>query len=604
MCGFVISINEGSREEVAEATSTFKYRGPDDTNYFFLEEEKIYIGHNRLAVMEPEQGKQPLSTEDKQIIILFNGEIYNQFELRKELIEKNIIFKTKSLDTEVILKGYLIWGAEIFNKLDGQFAITIIDRRKRKVFLARDKFGEKPLFYFLDNKFLVVASDLKAFPKFKKIDLSINKLSLMKYFIYSFIPSPLTIYKNIYKVKNSCYIEINYPNFTIKNTEYYIPKINKNYRSSESDLVEELDELLSQSVKSRLISDSKIGSFLSGGLDSSLITYYAKQEKKDFKTYNISIKEESFDELERAKKISNYLSLDLYSCELDQNEFIKIYNKILIDMDEPIGAPTMIPMYFLSKFAKQNLKSVLCGDGADEMFGGYDNFKYINIIEKINNLKINKYFNCLSFISEFLKFSKKNLSLDFKLRRFFQGISFEKKYQNTMFLSPINLDDLSDLFNEKINVEEVLSEVKEFDKKFNNINFFEKNYLYFLYFYIPDLICSRADKAGMLNSLEIRSPFLNHKILEFSLSFPENKQYLLKDKLILRMLASKKISKDFMNLKKGGFTFPMQKWLTPIQYETNFLNNNIIQKMQESHTNEKREYRNFFHCLNAVNKFI
>lgn len=604
MCGYVIAIGNGSDliNSVRKSTEITSYRGPDETTFYNNLDEKIYIGFNRLSVMDPENGSQPLMNTDKNIIICFNGEIYNQFEIRNELKKNNIYFKTKSLDTEVILKGYLFYGEKIFTKLDGQFSISIIDLKKKKIILARDKFGEKPLYYFKDSNKIIVGSDLTIYKNFKDIDLSFDNKNIKKFFIYSSVPAPNTIFKNIYKVKHSEVVSINIPSKEIVKYNYFIPKILKDKNDSVDYYIDKIDSLLDKSVKSRLITDSKIGIFLSGGLDSSLISYYGNKYNNDLNFFSISVKEESFDEIHKAKKMARFFSKENNSIELNQNKFDSEYENILNLLDEPIGAPTFIPMYYLSRNASKHIKSVLSGDGADEIFGGYENFKYINLISHINNFRINKILGKFTKLINFLPISKKNLSNDFKIRRFTQGIVHDRKFQNTMFLSPLSLEDLNDLFNENILLDDLLDDVCDFEKKYANVDSFEKNYLYFVDFYIPDIICARADKASMLNSLEIRSPFLNPEILEFSLSLPKKMRYLLKDKLILRMLAQKKISKDFMKLKKGGFTFPIQKWLKISQ--NNFkLNNLKYNHMVSNHINKKSEYRNFFHCNNALNNF-
>ena len=277
MCGFVVSIGNIKVSNLVKSTESIKYRGPDDTNYYIDKNKNIFIGHNRLEIMDPDFGKQPVSSEDNQIILAYNGEIFNQYELREELIKNNINFKSISSDTEVVLKGYQFWGTSLFSKLDGQFAITILDLTKNKVILCRDKFGEKPLYYHVDKEKIIIGSELKIFKNFENVNLRINETGLKKYFVYSFIPAPMTLYKNIYKVKHAQTIEINLTSKVISKNIYYKPLIKKNNNISDSELIESLDALMEKSVKSRLLSDSKIGVFLSGGLDSSLISFYAKK---------------------------------------------------------------------------------------------------------------------------------------------------------------------------------------------------------------------------------------------------------------------------------------------------------------------------------------
>ena len=604
MCGFIVAIGEVNQEQVKKATNEIKYRGPDETKFFFDNENKVFIGHNRLAIMDPKYGKQPLLSDDKKIIVAYNGEIYNQFELRKDLIERKAKFKSKSSDTEVVLEGYKIWGEKLFSKIDGQFAIAIIDLKKNQLILGRDKFGEKPLYYYINKNKIIIGSELKIFKHFSGVNLKLNNSGLKKFFIYSFIPAPTTIYKNIFKLKHSENLRINLENRTVIKNSYYNPQILKNNKFDEKDFVEELDYLMEESVKSRLLSDDKIGVFLSGGLDSTLITSYAKEKINNLETYSISVKQKTFDEIKHAEKISKILNLKINSTYLDHDKFRKEFNKIIKLLDEPIGAPTLIPMYFLSKLTSQSVKSVLSGDGADEIFGGYENFNYIKIFRYINNLKLNKIISKTKNIFDILPISKNNLSIDFKLRRFCQGMEVNEKFQNTFFLSSLSLNNYQELFGEKLNFEEILDEIVDFDNQYKNLNFIDKNYLYFVNFYIPDLICARADRSGMLNSLEIRSPFLNPKILELMLSIPANRHDLIKGKKILKLLMKKKLNIDYFKIKKGGFTYPIQSWLNISQTNPAInMNKEKFLQMKLDHIDKKREYRNFFHCCKVVENF-
>lgn len=415
----------------------------------------------------------------------------------------------------------------------------------------------------------------------------------------------MTLYKNIYKVKHAQTIEINLTSKVISKNIYYKPLIKKNNNISDSELIESLDALMEKSVKSRLLSDSKIGVFLSGGLDSSLISFYAKKNNPRLESFSISVKEKTFDEINKAEQMSEVLKIKLNKTHITQETFKQDFKKILNKLDEPIGAPTYIPMYYLSKLTSSHVKSVLSGDGADEIFGGYENFKYISIFKTINNLKINKLFSKINNLVKMLPISKSNLSIDFKLRRFSQGMEVNQKYQNTFFLSPLSVNDLEDLFNEKIDLEEILEDVTLFENEYKEANFIDKNYLYFINFYIPDLISARADKAGMLNSLEIRSPFLNSDILELMLSIPSKKAYLIKEKNILKKLIQKKFNSNFFNVKKGGFTYPIQKWLDVSEINhIDIFNKEKFIKMKNNHIENKKEYRNFFHCCEVIKNFI
>ena len=607
MCGFVISVGINSRQNVINSTNAIKYRGPDETNFYFDEHNKIYIGHNRLTILDDKYGKQPYFSKDKKLILLFNGEIYNYKTLRQNLQKLNVKFYSENSDTEVLLKGYEYYGTEIFNKIDGAFACTILDFKKNIVILGRDKFGEKPIFYSINNRELVISSDLSSFNYFNNIKKDQNKKSLKKYFIFSFVPAPNTIYKDIHKVKNAHYNLINLSDFSTKIIKYYDFGINQNKKFIKyNDALDNLDHLLSESVKSRLVSDHNVGLFLSSGVDSSLVGYYASNHNKNIKSFSISIEKDSFNEIEKAKLLSKYFKIENKSIILNKISFDKNYSKILNKIDEPIGAPTLIPLYMLSELASLDVKSVLTGDGGDEFFGGYEVFKYINFFKYLNVFFNNKTNNVWEFFLRYFKISDKNLSLDFKIRRFLRGMNCSEQYRNSMFLSPISLSDLSNIFFEETNIEELFEDVISFNNEYKNYNDFDKSIMYYINFYLPDLVCSRADKAGMLNSLEIRAPFLNSKILEFSMSLPTSfKVNYFNTKIILRDLLKTKIENSLIDKSKIGLTFPLQDWLNVNRnFSLKGLNNIFINKLKINHLKKKAEYRNFFHNLNIIEKFL
>jgi len=482
------------------------------------------------------------------------------------------------------------------------FAVAIIDFKKNKLVIARDKFGEKPIYFSKTNNGLVVGSELKIFKEFKNLDINFDYHSLKRFFIFNFVPAPRTIYKNISKAKNSFFYEFDIKNFNCKEFEYNNFFNIKNPMVTNSS-IDALDELMLESIKSRLITDQKIGLFLSGGIDSTLIASYAKQLNQDIESFTVSVKGKTFDEVEKAKKLSSYLNIKNYSIDLDQTKFEEIYQKILNKIDEPIGAPTLIPTFMVSQLASKHVKSVLSGDGGDEIFGGYEIFKYLKIFNLFEFFANKKTSSLLEFFLFSLPISKKNLSFDFKLRRYLRGIQFSKEYRNTMFLSSISIKELEELFNEKINTDEFFLDLKIFYEKCKKLNYFDKTLMYFVQYYLPDLVCARADRAGMLNSLEIRSPFLNPKILNFVLTrSSKDKADFFQTKKMLRNLLKRKLPKSHVDPQKTGFTFPIQSWLD-IEKIKNFdkLNSQKLMEMRKKHLNGKTEYRNFFYSLLSIN---
>ena len=599
MCGFIVGIGNNLDNKVVKATQELKHRGPDDTNYLFLRDENIFLGHNRLTIMDLKDGKQPYKNKDNNLILLFNGEIYNQNYFREKLKKININLKSKSSDTEVLLKSYEIFGEKIFSQIDGQFAICLIDRKKKEITLARDKFGEKPIFYYVNNNQIIISSQLDSFKFFLDEKLEINHNSLAKFFIYSHIPSPNTIYKNIFKLEHAHICKILISENKIIKKKYYEPVIKEINYKNEEEYIEELDSLILNSTKLRLTSDVEVGLFLSGGLDSSLAAYYMIKNGYSPKSFSISIKNKYLDEEKSYQFINNLFGLSNYQTYLSKNNFQENISNIINKLDEPLGATTYITMFVLSKLASQEVKTVITGDGADEIFGGYEMIERQRLINLINNFGINKPFSKSIKIFEniFSKFLSNELK--FKLSRFGKSILHPPNKQNLSLLSTIPIDEIDNFFIGKIDKEEIFFDINKFNENYDGLNINKKNILYFYNFYLPNLICARSDKAGMFNSLEIRSIFLNSSILEFALSIPDDKSYLIRGKKILKRIACNKIHQRFSNLKKGGFTYPINEWLD-YDYKEKVKNNINLNKIERKNIG----MRNFFHCLKVLDKFL
>lgn len=604
MCGYLLYVGElNNKKEFIKTSNTLKHRGPDLSKHHFDDVNNLNIGFHRLSIIDIKHGDQPFFSECKNVILLFNGEIYNSPELREILKKKNYNFKSQNSDTETILFSYLEWGEKLFLKLDGMFAITIVDLRKKFIICSRDIFGEKPLYYFIDDNRIIISSEIRVFKSFCNLKVSENEL--MRYFILSHIPAPKTIYENVFKVENSSFLKINIEDKKIEKSYYYDFADNCVSFNSSKYSLPEFDHILKDSISSRSISDVKIGNFLSGGIDSTLVNIYLKELEIDTTSYTIGIEGDSFDESDQAKKVSNFLNIKNKNLNLNKNNFIDILNKSHDMIDEPFFAPSFLPTFALSQFASKDVKVVLSGDGGDEIFGGYEIFKFAKLFQKINFLRSNHHFGK---IINFLPISDKNLSFEFKIRRFMRGFSVDNEIRNTFFLSSIDLKDLEDLFNKKVDIQNLLSDIYNFDTKYKDIDPYNKMILYYLKYYLPDLVASRADRAGMYNSIEIRSPFLSKKILEYYFKLSNNyKNNIFSTKIILKNLIKKK-SKNNIKTQKTGLTFPMQSWIdinkiNPTGAKYFNLNQKKINLMAMNHKNKKSEYRNFFMQLDQLNRF-
>ena len=605
MCGFIFSIgNSSSKKKFQEALLSIKHRGPDDTRFFFEEDKNIKIGFNRLNILDKINGEQPFFSNNKKIILLFNGEIYNSLDLRNLLINKGHKFHSINSDTETVMRSYEEWGDQCFKYFDGMFSIVLIDLNQNLIYGARDIFGEKPFYYFVNDKQLIISSELRVFKYL--IHTSINKTQLKRYFIFSHIPAPNTILNGVYKLRNSHFIRFNLNTLKFDLNEYY--EISNRRISLNSKIInyEKIDNIFRESVKSRTNSDYPIGTFLSGGIDSTLIAIYLNELGISHNSYSIAVEGKTYDESKKAQKIANFFGSNHEIIDLNKNNFNEYLNSAHNFIDEPLFAPSFLPIFVLSKFSSIKNKVILSGDGGDEIFGGYEMFKFCNLYNYLNVLskKIN-----LKNIIKFFPVSEKNASFDFKLRRLFRGFSVKKELMQTFFLSSIDLLDLEELFNDPIDQEDLFSDIFEFNKKYKDLDNFNKMILYYVQYYLPDLVASRADKAGMYNSIEIRSPYLNKKIFEYYLSLQEkDKNSIFSTKKILKKIINSKLGND-INLDKTGLTFPMQKWI----HHTNLNLKNLssgdinlakLNSIIHDHFSNKGEFRNFLFQYDLLNKSL
>ena len=459
MCGICGFIGNGDLYDLNKMIDNNNYRGPDDKNKYYDIDKNVFIGHTRLSIVDVLNGIQPMKSKDNQIVISYNGEVYNHNDLRKDLESDQIIFKTKNSDTEVVLKLYEKYGIEFVSKLNGMFAIAIYDKNINKLFLVRDRFGEKPLFYSF-NKNLIFSSTSKAITDFKNFETEISLKSLAKYYAYGFIPSPLTIYKDIKKVEPGTYIEYDLEKKRIKNSTYW--KYTINYEPKEKKLDEYIEEfkfLFLSSVKQRLNADVPVGVLLSGGIDSSSVAYYAnKISKKKIETFSIGFENKNYDESDYFKSFSKKINVsNLYEI-LNFNKIYSSFDDIFKKLDEPISDPSLIPTYLACKLAKSKVKVLLSGDGADEIFCGYNTFDAIKISEKFEIFNSNIIISFLNYINSKIGSSDKYMNFNFIFDKFLYGTKQKESLRNPAWLSHLKINEINDYLNTNYQINEIYEE--------------------------------------------------------------------------------------------------------------------------------------------------
>jgi len=599
MCGIAGYVGFGNKDILKKMTDSIKYRGPDNEGFFVNND--VGLGMRRLSIIDLSSGNQPIYNEDKSIVVIFNGEIYNFQELKKDLIARGHRFYTKS-DTEIVVHQYEERGENCFKDLNGMFAVAIWDIKKRRLILARDRYGEKPLYWSLKNKTLIFASELKSVLVHPLIKKDLNHLAIYQYFSFDYVPQPFTIFKDIYKLENGSFLIFDESKVSLG--KFY--KIETTETKIDFKVaLKNLEELLEDSVKIRLIADVPLGIFLSGGIDSSTIAYFAKKQKKDIETFSIGFSEKTFDESRYANQVADLLKTNHHHREFKPNDLLDAIPEIIGKLDEPFGDSSILPTYLLSKFAREKVKVVLGGDGGDELLMGYPNHRVQKILYLLglNNLNFKKN-NCAEIAERILSVSDKNLTYSYKIKRYAHSIAFPALYRDFLNIGGY-LNKIKNLFRFDIELEQPFVFADKFLIDYDKCSYLEKINLLFLKYYLEDDILFKADRASMYNSLEIRAPFLDFRLADFINSLPlEYKLHGLTTKYILKESMKSKLPNNIIYRKKKGFGIPLTAWLKRDikEYTAKILNQKEIDKFGlidysfvkniiEEHVNNKRDNR-------------
>ncbi|HLD11034.1 MAG TPA: asparagine synthase (glutamine-hydrolyzing) [Candidatus Nanoarchaeia archaeon] len=572
MCGITGIFGEDNKDLIKIMTKSLDHRGPDQEGFYI--DKNISLGYKRLAIIDlSEKGSQPMFNETKDLVLIFNGEIYNYKEIKKNL--KNHIFQSET-DSEVIIHGYEEYKEKILKYLDGMFAFCLYNKKTKEIFLARDRLGKKPLYYTIINQKLYFSSELKTLLLIPEIIKEINYIAIDEFLTLRHINGPKTIIKNIFKLQPGHYLT--YPNLNIQ--KYWSINLNINYNLSKEFYQTKIYNLLKNAVEKRLISDVPLGIFLSGGLDSSIIT--ALTQKKDIKTYSVHFSHYNNQETKNAKLISELFNTTHKEIAV-YPEDIKLLPKIIYHMDEPIADPACIPTYILAKEAKKEITVSLLGEGADEIFGGYEQYKILMLKNKLNFIPFK---GILPKIAK--KTPKKILN---KIFKYSEGLGEKgiKRFENLLeekeitknYLTLISFfddDEKKSLYSQKLTENnQLFTQIqKELTKKeqLNKLMIFETKTE------MVDCLLMRVDKMTMAHSLEARAPFLDYKLVELAFSIPE--KYKIKNltsKYILKESVKKILPKQIINTKKQRFFVPIDYWF---ENELKEIKNNFLKESELS----------------------
>lgn len=544
MCGIVglISKEKDKKKTIKKMADRIAHRGPDAENYYV--DNEIALGHRRLSIIDLESGIQPMYNEDKNLIIVFNGEIYNYKDLQKELEEAGHAFKT-NCDTEVLIHGYETWGKELPTHLRGMFSFAIWDIKEKKLFCARDFFGIKPFYYYQKDDVFLFSSEIKSFLEHSKFEKKINRDLLAPFLTFSFTPTRETFFEGVYRLDAGSYLE--YKDGIIEIDKYFVPEFDEQ-EMSYNEAVEKIEKVMQDSVERHLTSDVEVGSFLSSGIDSSYIATLANPDK----TYTVGYDTDQYSEIDYAKDLTDKLGINNTSKKISMKEYLEIVPKIMYYMDEPISDPSAISLYFVSNLASKDVKVALSGEGADEFFGGYNTYREIVDVSFYNKIP----YALRHMVAKILEFTPEFRGRNFLVRR---GYRLEDSF--------VGVDRI---FSDR-ECKKVMSFKSKYDNKaITRANFDrtkEKNDLIKMQsidieFWLAKDILHKADRMSMANSLEVRVPFVDREVFDLARKLTVDKKVTKTNtKVALRDAAKSVIPNEAYKKKKLGFPVPLKIWL-------------------------------------------
>jgi len=574
MCGIcgIVNFNGKKIDEkiLKKMNDVLYHRGPDEEGYYIKSQVAsrksqvaVGMGMRRLSIIDLEGGSQPIYNGDKSIAIIENGEIYNFLELRKDL-EKRHRFYTKT-DTEVVVHLYEEYGIDCLKYLRGMFAFAIWDDNRKQLFLARDRVGKKPLYYTWLNGNFYFASEMKSFLEVSEFKKEINLKAIHYYLTYQYIPSPMTIWKGVYRLEPASYLVLNKEG-RLKMTRYWSIDFRKKTKLSFEESKRRIRDLLKEAVRLRLISDVPLGAFLSGGIDSSIIVGFMSQlSSKPVKTFSIGFQEQEFSELEYARIVAKRFGCDHHEF-IVKPDYIDILPKIVWHYDQPYADSSALPSYYVAQMARRFVKVALNGDGGDENFAGYNRYKYqmllcYRIYDKLPELfkrSLNRFANQRSH-------SLKEKNFFGKLRRFFKYANMDVAERYFEYMTIFKDEEKRLLYNPEMKKSakdiESLDYLKSFFLSYKGDDSINKFLYVDLLTYLPEDLLVKMDIATMMNSLEVRSPFLDHKLIEFVAGIRGNLKLRRRiGKYILKEALDGFLPPEIIKRDKMGFGIPISTW--------------------------------------------
>ena len=590
MCAIFGMIGRTDHDLLRKVSKIQIYRGPDSQGFFESDDKKVLLGNNRLAVIDKENGNQPIESADGRYVVVFNGCIYNFLEIKKYLLKKEITFKTNS-DTEVVANAFMHFQEKSFNYFDGMWSIAIYDKENKNCFLSRDYVGQKPLYYTSEDNYFLFSSQLKGLFQDKSQNKKISQENLKKYYAFSFVPAPDTIFENIYQVCPGETIKISTNKMEIEKEKYWSLENGPDYNDFfKKENKEEFEDNFKKLIKQHYIADKKPVVALSGGIDSNIILNSLLNDQKDPNCVTIGFDNKSYDESGMIKNIKGKFNRDIY--KISDEELISKFENISKLISEPNGDSSFLPTYILFEKIKKYSNVSLGGDGGDESFFGYITFDAFKLAKLIKSILPNFILSIIRKLFSSEDYSKNYMTTKKKLSKFFSSLHLDLKYLLPAWLSCLNLEEHSENLKKPLSVKELFLTKNIFDENDDSLRLAQ---LYHFRYYLP-MVLSKVDQASMLNSVESRSPFISKKIINFTLDQDIKNLYsLFNKKKFLKKIYKSSISSKILKAPKHGFAFPTHvilknKELINKLIKPELVNNySFFQRKYESYLNDNKD---------------
>jgi asparagine synthase (glutamine-hydrolysing) len=606
MCGIAGFVGEPDGALLSQMTDALSHRGPDARGVWLGKRGEAHLGHRRLAIVDLASGSQPMWTSDGVLGITFNGEIYNQLDLRAELRALGHRFITDHSDTEVLLHGYRQWGAGLQQRLNGMWAFVIYDRKNRVLFGSRDRFGKKPLYYAEFRHGFAFASELAALRLHPEVDSRISRKALIKYFGYGYIPAPTTIVEGARKLPGGHCFEYRIDECRLSVQRYWDFVLEPDPALGErtdAQLGEELVALLDAAIDRRLMSDVPLGFFLSGGVDSSAVTMLAARRLGGdrTRTFSIGFEDPDFDESEHAAFVARAAGATHEVQRLGIDIGRAMLPEIVARLDEPMGDASILPMYQLCNHTRRYVTVALGGDGADELFAGYDPFRALAYARWYEMVVPKPIHSALRHLAARVPVSHTYMSFDFRLKRMLRGVSHRPALWGPVWMATLDEDELARLFGEPIDLEDVFSEAISAWDGCRSANYVDRLMAFYTKLYLQDDILTKVDRASMAVALEVRCPFLDIELVDFVRRIPSDRKLRRgRTKHLLKEALKDVLPKETLGRSKRGFGVPIGRWFQQRELivradvaESLGLNQSFIERKRTEHERNEVDQRAF-----------